>query len=643
MDRDSNILFAVIASRLHQSQWDSISEVLHAWESAPSRGIGERLVSASVLTEEEKEAVAELVRRAVEAHGGDSAAALSAYGGGDALGASPHVFCLQGKTLGEALAECKTLDERLRFLGQYASLCDAVGAAHSRGIIHRGLNPGLALLTDYGETVISDWSLSITRGREDHQRERFAKLAGDEAARPYLAPEIRQGGLDEADARSDVYALGAILYHLLTGKAPAGDGEVKPAGEAEPGVPPELAKICRRAMFGEASARFANAAQLGESVRQYDVQPAQVGQAAQEERPSGVDPLYKTLLGAAVVCLVVLAGALGFVYHSLSAERQKAVTMRDDEVNLRRDAEAARDELAAKFKEAEAVRRRIERDRDGFEDSLNRTRADLQKARNELRVAEAKLELTSNALDRAKTAAELAEQAAAEDAAAQKQAPAPSPRERLAARQARRVPAAVEEPPPPMEEPAPEPPRPASPPTPGEVLAAAARLQEAAGTQEPVEPFSTPLPEIDLAPEEEVAVAESAGSEAPVEEGPAAAGTAAVVEEEAPRVPAGPAVEKTDFADAIPDLIAAVVPASAEVAASRALFRISDGTPATVKAMGFKDGDVITRINREAIHTVEDARRALVNVQNDSGFSIRIMRDGRAGWMRINFTRPVQR
>jgi len=625
MDRDSNILLAVIASRLHQSQWKSISEVLQAWQSNPSTSMGDQLMAASVLTEGEKDAVAELVRRAVEAHGGDSAAALAAYGGGDALGASPHVFCLQGKTLGEALAECKTLDERLRLLPQYASLCDAVGAGHSRGIIHRGLNPGIALLTDYGETVVSDWSLSITRGREDLQRERVARLATDESTRPYLAPEIVQGGLDEVDARSDVYALGAILYHLLTGKPPAAHGaDIQPADAVQPGVPSELAKICRRAMFGEASARYANASQLGESVRQYDVQPAQSPAAA------GVDPLYKTLLGAAVVCLVVLAGALGFVYYSLSAERKEAVAVRDEETDARRNIEEQRDQLAEKLKEAEAVRKRVERDRDNYEDALNLAKSDLQKVRAEAKAVKAELLETSGALERAETAAQLAEQVA-EEAEAAEPVPTPAPREQAAVREARRAPAAVEEPPPVEEDP-----EPASPPAAEEVLAAAEELRGGEVVEEPVEPFSTPLPDVELVAQQEDAAAQTAQA------GAAAALTAAAEPAITPEPPPPPPVRKTEFADAMPDLIAAVVSAKEEVAASRAALRITDPTAAAVKAMGFKDGDIITRINREPIRTVEDARRALVNVQNDSGFSIRIMRNGQAGWMRINFTKPAQ-
>ncbi|MCX5770551.1 MAG: protein kinase [Candidatus Hydrogenedentes bacterium] len=518
--------------------------------------------------------------------------------GGDAgLGTSPHVFCLEGKTLAEALAECRTARERLRLLPQYASLCDAVGAAHSRGVIHRGLHPGAVLLSDYGETVISDWSLSKVRGRPDQQRDRFGEAAAGGPLRPYLAPEIVKGRFDEVDARSDVYALGAILYQVLTGKPPRSDGgAAEPADTVEAEVPRELVQICRRAMFQEASARYANASKLADTFRQVETQ---AGPAA-PDRPAGrVDPLYKTLLGAAVLCLVVLAAGFGFVYHGLSVDRAEAVIIRDKEIDLRRDAEEARDKLAEELKDADMIRTRIESDRDRFEDALATARGELEQVRAELKTTQEELITAQGAAKRAETIARLsgAEAETAETAAES----APEPEEPVA------------------EQAAPEP-------------------QEEPAVEGPVEAFSTPLPELELSAEEpaETAAPEEAAP-APTEEAPPAP------PEEAAAAPTPPApkpggIEKPDFGKAMPDLIASVV--TVEGAESRAVIRITDTTPPAIKAMGFRDGDVITRINRNPITTVDEAKRALINVQKDTGFSIRITRNGRTGWMRVNFAPP---
>ncbi|HUW62358.1 MAG TPA: protein kinase [Candidatus Bathyarchaeia archaeon] len=481
-------------------------------------------------------------------------------------------FCLEGKTLEEALAECRTAKERLRLLPQYASLCDAVGAAHSRGIIHRGLNPGAVLLSDYGETVISDWSLSKVRGRPDPQRERFGEAAAGAVLRPYLAPEIVKGGLDEVDAHSDVYALGAILYQLLTGKPPRSDGGApEPADAMDPDVPRELAQICRRAMFQEASARYANASQLADSVRRLETQAAP---AAPDQPAGGVDPLYKTLVGAAVLCLIVLAAGFGFVYHSLSADRAETVTMRDKEIELRRDAEEARDKLAEELKDADVIRTRIEGDRDRFEDALGRVRAELEQVRVELKSTKEELITAYGAAKRAETIARLA---------GTESEPAVEPPAEEA------VPEAQEEP-------------------------------AAESAEGPVEPFSTPLPDLEL---EQETPAETAAPEEPAP---------------APPAPKPAGIEKPDFAKAMPDLIASVV--TVEGAESQAAIRITGATPPAIKAMGFRDGDLITRINRHPVKTVNDARRALTNVQKDTGFSIRIVRKGRTGWMRVNFAPP---
>ena len=510
-------------------------------------------------------------------------------GGSGALGAGPHVFCLQGKSLADALAECKSAKERLRLLPQYASLCDAVGAAHSRGIIHRGLNPGAVLLSDYGETVISDWSLSKVRGRADHQRDRYGAAAAGPSLRPYLAPEVVKGGIDEVDARSDVYALGAILYQLLTGKPPQADGAApEPADAMDPDVPRDLVQICRRAMFQEASARYANASQLADSVRQLE---AQAAPAAPEQPARGVDPLYRPLLGAAVLCLIVLAAASGFVYHSLSADRSEAVKIRDKEIESRRDAEEARDKLAEELKNADAIRTRIESDRDSFEDALGRARAELDQVRAELKSAKEELITAHGAVKRAETIAQLSASETQNQAAPEEEG-------------------FVEG------DVAPEAPPEALP----EALPGADEEMAADTPEGPVEPFSTPLPEIELSQE---APAEGAAPEAPAPVPPALK-------------PVG--IEKPDFAKAMPDLIASVV--ATDNAESNATIRVTDATPPAVKAMGFRDGDIITRINRNPIKTVEDAKRALANVQKDTGFSIRITRNDRTGWMRVNFPQP---
>src|SRR5579864_9189273 len=112
-------------------------------------------------------------------------------------------------------------------------VCNAVEYAHSRGVLHRDLKPGNIMVGKYGETLVVDWGLAKSVGK--------GEIASDEATlRPssalsssgqtqpgsaigtpaYMSPEQAEGKLDQLGPASDVYSLGATLYHVLTGQAP---------------------------------------------------------------------------------------------------------------------------------------------------------------------------------------------------------------------------------------------------------------------------------------------------------------------------------------------------------------------------------------------------------------------------------------
>jgi hypothetical protein len=316
---------------------------------------------------------------------------------------------------------------------------------------------------------------------------------------------------------------------------------------------------------------------------------AAVAVVAVDHPEHGVDPLYKTLLGAAVLCLIVLAVGFGFSYRRLSAGRAEAVEARGKEIEARRSAEEARNKLAAQLKEADIARARIESDLDRSEGALAQVRAEFELVRAELQGAKEQSVAMHSAGEQANAITVIEER----KPEAQPAKPAPEPKEAIKAE-------------------------------------ATPKAEQQLRDEKPVEPFSTPLPDLELATEEpgEAATPEEPAPTAPQESAPATP---------APK-PAG--IDRPDFAKAMPDLIASVI--AVEGAESQAAIRITDATPPAVKAMGLRDGDIITRINRNPIVTVDDAKQALVNVQKDTGFSIRVTRNGRTGWMRVNFTRPPE-
>lgn len=126
-------------------------------------------------------------------------------------------------------------------------VCDAIAFAHSKGVVHRDLKPENVMLGDYGDVLVMDWGLAKALGRDaNHDTEvekprtmvssvrrdeggEFLTMAGRAIGTPqFMSPEQASGNSHEVDARADVYALGAMLYHVLTLEPPVSGAD---AGE----------------------------------------------------------------------------------------------------------------------------------------------------------------------------------------------------------------------------------------------------------------------------------------------------------------------------------------------------------------------------------------------------------------------------
>src|SRR5262249_54463108 len=119
-------------------------------------------------------------------------------------------------------------------LNGFVVVCKTIAYAHSRGVIHRDLKGQNVVMGEFGEVVVLDWGLAklVDRSEQDldtpavtlnhHEPGKLdLTMHGDALGTPaYMAPEQAAGRLDLIDWRTDVYGLGAMLYHLLTGRPP---------------------------------------------------------------------------------------------------------------------------------------------------------------------------------------------------------------------------------------------------------------------------------------------------------------------------------------------------------------------------------------------------------------------------------------
>ena len=254
---------------------------------------------------------------------------------------------VHGAPMSERIAAAKTLPERLRLLPHALAAIDALAYAHEREIIHRDLKPHNVLLGQFGETVVIDWGLAKDlRAREDSgdSLDTDSAQSGDGVLTQdgaivgtpaYMAPE--QAGGRPADKRSDVYSLGAMLYHLLSGALPFQSasvhetllkvihGDHQSLEEREPALPTDLVTIVRCAMSLDPAARFASAREMAEELRRF-----QSGQLVSAHRYSTGELvkrwLRKNRLAVAVAALAAVALAvLGVIsVKRVVAERDRA-------------------------------------------------------------------------------------------------------------------------------------------------------------------------------------------------------------------------------------------------------------------------------------------------------------------------------
>jgi serine/threonine protein kinase/predicted negative regulator of RcsB-dependent stress response len=242
---------------------------------------------------------------------------------------------VEGRTI-TVWAKSATIRERLLMM---ARVCEAVDAAHRRGVIHRDLKPGNILITDDNDPKVLDFGIARLAGQT--QAHTLQTAAGQIVGTiGYMSPEQLSGDTTKVDTRSDVYALGVVLFEVLTGELPIRTEGLPVAAAAlavrerepqrlrsiRPDLGSELEAIAARSLETEPARRYASASELAADLRRYLADEPVMARPltamymlrkfARRNRPA--------VVGAALLLASILAGLAGVAWQAREARHRAA-------------------------------------------------------------------------------------------------------------------------------------------------------------------------------------------------------------------------------------------------------------------------------------------------------------------------------
>ncbi|RMF00109.1 MAG: hypothetical protein D6768_13535 [Chloroflexi bacterium] len=211
---------------------------------------------------------------------------------------------VQGQTLKQVLKKYSAAGQRLplsQTIRIVISICDAVAFAHEHGMVHRDLKPANVMINQKGQIILMDFGVVKMLGEPD-----LTAAGATIGTAKYMSPEQARGG--QADERSDIYALGVMLYEMVAGKPPFDSDTtvailmkhvneaVPDIREAQADIPEDLVEIIQKALAKNPNERYQSAAHIATALRLLDrlgiVPPSTDSQSTLSSKPEAVDIGY---------------------------------------------------------------------------------------------------------------------------------------------------------------------------------------------------------------------------------------------------------------------------------------------------------------------------------------------------------------
>ncbi|MCG3183777.1 MAG: Serine/threonine-protein kinase PknD [Planctomycetes bacterium] len=309
---------------------------------------------------------------------------------------------VHGKPLSQIIRELRLGDPATeaeypldRLLQVFMKVCDAIGFAHAHNVVHRDLKPDNIMIGRFGEVLVMDWGLARLLDHPEHGAEPTGietdsraesdsgrrtgpsvhSMEGTIAGTPaYMAPEQARGEISRIDQRTDIFALGAILYEILVLRPPytaeggtqiieqaargqmltpfervAEDEQLRARLSRLPGgrIPPELAAIAMHALAKQREDRYPTARALKEDVENYIAgRPVSVHRDILTVRMAKWVRRHPTLSISSAAAAAVLLVAVATIMFIVAQARQQAVQQQQLLVAASQEAEQEADKRA---------------------------------------------------------------------------------------------------------------------------------------------------------------------------------------------------------------------------------------------------------------------------------------------------------